>query len=50
MLLPLAVVGLAVLMCALRVVLASQLPLFGDEAFYWECSRRLAWPLAPLPA
>jgi len=47
--LPFAVVAFAVLMALLRVVLASQLPLFGDEAFYWECSRRLAWGYADHP-
>ena len=27
----------------LHVVLAAVLPLSGDEAYYWDCSRHLDW-------
>jgi len=36
-----ALVVLFVVVTALKVILASRLQLFGDEAFYWACSRRL---------
>lgn len=32
---------LFVLVMALKVAIAARLDLFGDEAFYWSCSRRL---------
>jgi 4-amino-4-deoxy-L-arabinose transferase-like glycosyltransferase len=34
---------------ALRVAAAARLDLFGDEAFYWQCSRRLDWGYADHP-
>ncbi len=37
-------------MAVLRLVLASNVPLFGDEAFYWQESRRLAAGYSDLPA
>ena len=41
--------GLWSLLLGLRVLLATQLPLFGDEAFYaWE-SRHPAWAYSDLP-
>ena len=33
----------------LRILAAASLDLFGDEAFYWQCSRRLAWGYADHP-
>lgn len=33
----------------LRILAAARLDLFGDEAFYWQCSRRLAWGYADHP-
>ncbi len=33
----------------IKIVLASLLPLFGDEAFYWQESRHLAWGYSDLP-
>jgi 4-amino-4-deoxy-L-arabinose transferase-like glycosyltransferase len=36
-----ALVALFVVVTALKVTLAARLDLFGDEAFYWACSRRL---------
>jgi 4-amino-4-deoxy-L-arabinose transferase-like glycosyltransferase len=32
-----------------KVVLAWRLPLFGDEAFYWQEGRHLAWAYSDLP-
>jgi hypothetical protein len=37
------------LLLAARLWLASTLPLFGDEAFYWLESRRLAWAHDDVP-
>ncbi|MBK8285432.1 MAG: glycosyltransferase family 39 protein [Ahniella sp.] len=34
----------------LRLILAANVPLFGDEAFYWQESRRLAAGYSDLPA
>jgi hypothetical protein len=34
---------------ALKLVLAAQLPLFVDEAFYWQEGRHLAWAYSDLP-
>lgn len=34
---------------AVKTVLASQLPLFVDEAFYWQEGRHLAWAYSDLP-
>jgi hypothetical protein len=33
----------------LKLVLAATLPLFGDEAFYWQEGRHLAWAYSDLP-
>ncbi len=33
----------------LRILAAAGLDLFGDEAFYWQCSRHLAWGYADHP-
>jgi 4-amino-4-deoxy-L-arabinose transferase-like glycosyltransferase len=41
-------VAWAVLLVA-KVVLASCLPLFGDEAFYWQEGQHLAWAYSDLP-
>lgn len=38
-----------VLLLAAKLVLASKLSLFGDEAFYWWESRHLAWSYSDLP-
>jgi 4-amino-4-deoxy-L-arabinose transferase-like glycosyltransferase len=34
---------------ALKVAVAAELGLFGDEAFYWQCSQRLAFAYADHP-
>src|SRR6185437_12166679 len=34
--------GAVIIVTALRAALAASLPLTGDEAYYWEWSRRLA--------
>jgi 4-amino-4-deoxy-L-arabinose transferase-like glycosyltransferase len=34
---------------ALKVAVAADLGLFGDEAFYWQCSQRLAFAYADHP-
>ncbi|AVP98074.1 4-amino-4-deoxy-L-arabinose transferase [Ahniella affigens] len=39
-----------VLVTLIRVMLAAVLPLFGDEAFYWQESQRLAAGYSDLPA
>ncbi len=36
-------------MCAIKCALALQLPVFVDEAFYWQESRHLAWAYSDLP-
>jgi 4-amino-4-deoxy-L-arabinose transferase-like glycosyltransferase len=41
-------VAWAVLLLA-KVALACRLPLFGDEAFYWQEGRHLAWAYSDLP-
>src|SRR3546814_11222655 len=33
----------------LKVAMASRLPLFVDEAFYWQESRHLSWAYPDLP-
>ncbi|MFT7463742.1 MAG: 4-amino-4-deoxy-L-arabinose transferase-like glycosyltransferase [Pseudohongiellaceae bacterium] len=33
----------------LRLLAAAQLDLFGDEAFYWQCSQNMAWGYADHP-
>lgn len=43
-----AVIGLALLL-VVKLLLAWQLPLFGDEAFYWLESRHLALAYSDLP-
>ncbi|MFC4727050.1 ArnT family glycosyltransferase [Coralloluteibacterium thermophilus] len=40
---------LCALVFAAKVALASTLPLFGDEAFYWQESRHPAWAYSDLP-
>ncbi|MGO4503472.1 ArnT family glycosyltransferase [Dyella sp. 2YAF14] len=42
------VIAFAVL-CVLKIMLAASLSPFGDEAFYWQESRRLAWGYSDLP-
>lgn len=39
-----------VLATVTKVALASRLPLFVDEAFYWQEGRHLAWAYSDLPA
>lgn len=34
---------------AIKIVLAAHLPLFVDEAFYWQEGRHLAWAYSDLP-
>ncbi|HEY4091551.1 MAG TPA: glycosyltransferase family 39 protein [Luteibacter sp.] len=41
--------GLFVLACACKVVIAATLSPFGDEAFYWQESLRPAWGYSDLP-
>jgi hypothetical protein len=38
-----------VALLATKLVLAAQLPLFVDEAFYWQEGRHLAWAYSDLP-
>jgi len=38
-----------VTIAAIRVILAANVPLFGDEAFYWQESRRSAFGYTDLP-
>ena len=33
-----------------KLLLAARLPLFVDEAFYWQEGRHLAWAYSDLPA
>ena len=36
-------------LCSFKLVLAARLPLFIDEAFYWQEGRHLAWAYSDLP-
>src|SRR5688500_3989228 len=36
-------------MILLKMALAAELSLFGDEAFYWQESRALAWGYSDVP-
>ena len=38
-----------VLLCVAKLALAWRLPLFVDEAFYWQEGRHLAWAYSDLP-
>ena len=42
-------IGLWLLVCAIKFVLALQVPVFVDEAFYWQESQHLAWAYSDLP-
>ncbi|MDQ3494037.1 MAG: glycosyltransferase family 39 protein [Pseudomonadota bacterium] len=42
-------IALWLLLLAVKAVLAVHLPLFVDEAFYWQESRHLAWAYSDLP-
>jgi 4-amino-4-deoxy-L-arabinose transferase-like glycosyltransferase len=42
-------VGLWSLLLLAKLVLAAQLPLFVDEAFYWQEGQHLAWAYSDLP-
>ncbi|MDQ2702970.1 MAG: glycosyltransferase family 39 protein [Pseudomonadota bacterium] len=42
-------IGLWVLLLALKLALAARLPLFVDEAFYWQEGMHLAWAYSDLP-
>ena len=42
-------VGLWALLLLAKIVLAARLPLFVDEAFYWQEGRHLAWAYSDLP-
>jgi len=44
-----AVISLALITLGLRTWVAGRLDLFGDEAFYWQCSRQLDWAFADHP-
>src|SRR5690606_37545771 len=41
--------GLWTVLLAVRLVLAARLPLFVDEAFYWQEGMHLAWAYSDLP-
>lgn len=43
-------IGIWLLLCALKLMLAARLPLFVDEAFYWQEGQHLAWAYSDLPA
>jgi hypothetical protein len=47
--LKLVVLGLFAASLVAKLVLARRLDLFGDEAYYWECSKRLDWGFSDLP-
>ena len=42
-------IGLWALLLLTKLVLASHLPLFVDEAFYWQEGQHLAWAYSDLP-
>ena len=42
-------IGLWVVLLIAKVVLAAHLPLFVDEAFYWQEGQHLAWAYSDLP-
>jgi len=42
-------VGLWALLLLAKIVLAARLPLFVDEAFYWQEGQHLAWAYSDLP-
>jgi hypothetical protein len=42
-------IGLWLALLALKLWLAARLPLFVDEAFYWQEGRHLAWAYSDLP-
>jgi len=42
-------IGLWVLLLLTKLVLAAHLPLFVDEAFYWQEGQHLAWAYSDLP-
>lgn len=42
-------IGLWLAVAALKVLLAIRLPLFVDEAFYWQEGQHLAWAYSDLP-
>jgi 4-amino-4-deoxy-L-arabinose transferase-like glycosyltransferase len=42
-------IGLWALLLLVRVVLAAHLPLFVDEAFYWQEGQHLGWAYSDLP-
>ena len=44
-----AFVALWALLLLVKIVLAAQLPLFVDEAFYWQEGQHLAWAYSDLP-
>lgn len=41
--------GLWLALCLIRLILAAKVPLFVDEAFYWQEGRHLAWAYSDLP-
>jgi len=42
-------IALWLVVFAIKLVVAARLPLFVDEAFYWQESRHLAWAYSDLP-
>jgi 4-amino-4-deoxy-L-arabinose transferase-like glycosyltransferase len=42
-------VGTWLLLCAVKLALAARVPLFVDEAFYWQEGQHLAWAYSDLP-
>jgi hypothetical protein len=41
--------ALWIVLLVVKAALASRLPLFGDEAFYWQEGQHLAWAYSDLP-
>ena len=42
-------IGLWLLLLVARIAVAGHLPLFVDEAFYWQEGQHLAWAYSDLP-
>ena len=42
-------IALWALLLLAKIVLAARLPLFVDEAFYWQEGQHLAWAYSDLP-
>ena len=42
-------IGAWVILTLVKLVVAARLPLFVDEAFYWQEGQHLAWAYSDLP-